>query len=568
MLGLILDSESQEIILGATILEKGTDNGTISDIDGKYELVVGESAVLMISYLGYATEEISVENRAEINVQLRPDAVTLDGVVITAFGIEKKQRTLGFAQTNIDGEELLEAKEVNLVSQLSGKVAGLNITKPNSGVAGSTIVEIRGQATLTGNDSPLIVVDGVPINNTQFSSNANGESTIGEFGGTDFGDAFTSLNPDDIESINVLKGATAGPLYGERGARGVIVITTKKGTQDLTIEYNGNITSDMPANAPSFYQNQYGQGRRGNKPTSQIDALNQTGSWGALLDGSDFTFYDGVVRPYSAAPENDIYNYLRNGYTLNNNFSISGGNELIKSRLSLSQLENEGIVPESKYDRYTVNSISTLNYKDKLTLEVKANFIEENAENRSGVGSSGTNPGTTFTFLPANISAEILKNTVRDPNNDDKVTNSIPWHNRAQILNPYWAPFENIQEDNKRRLIGYWDWTRVNDFYVDEQGTEYVRAGQLSRGTSEYNDNTLDVILNYDNKFGENLGVNVNLGGVQNPRNSLRNNIGGRQFISSGVYHISNTIDKNPPNPIIRRRQTKFQKLSVLRWIC
>jgi len=292
------------------------------------------------------------------------------------------------------------------------------------------------------------------------------------------------------------------------------------------------------------------------------------------LDGSDLTYFDGVVRPYSAAPEDDLLNYLRNGYTLNNNFSVAGGNEIIKSRLSLSSLINEGMVPESGYKRNTINSITTLNFKNKLSLEVKANFIEEDAENRSGVGSSGTNPGTTFTFLPPNISAEILRNNIRDEDNPDKTTNSIPWHNRAQILNPYWAPFENIQEDNKRRLIGYFlakyqiidplsvqvryarDWTRVNDFYVDEQGTEYIRGGQMSRGTSEFNDNTIDVILNYDDQFTEDLSLNVNLGGVQNPRNSFVNRLSGRQFISSGVYHLSNTIDKNPPNPVIRRRQT------------
>jgi len=572
--GTVTASDSGGGLPGATVQELGTTNGDITDIDGKFSITVGDNATLEISFLGYTTQEIVVGNQTVLDVELLADAVALDGVVITAFGIEKSKRSLGFSQTKIGGDELVQAKEVNLISQLSGKVAGLNITKPNSGVAGSTIVEIRGQATLTGNDSPLIVIDGVPINNTQYSSNEIGESTIGQFGGTDFGDAFTSINPDDIESINVLKGASAGTLYGERGARGVIVITTKKGSQDLTIEYNGNITADMPTNVPSFYQRQYGQGRRGQKPTSVIDALNQTGSWGSLLDGSDFTFYDGVVRPYVAAPENDILNYLRTGYTINNNFSVSGGNEVITSRFSVSQLKNEGNVPESEYTRYTINSLTSMNFKDKLTLEIKANFIEEDAKNRSGVGAAGTNPGTSFTFLPPNISAEILRGTIRDPNNEDRTSNAIPWFNSAQVLNPYWAPFENIQEDNKRRLIGYFlakyqfvdqlslqvryarDWTRVNDFYVDEQGTEYVRVGQMSTSTSEYNDNTFDAILNFNDQITEALNVNVNLGGVQNPRNSVVNRIGGREFISSGVYHVSNLVDKNPPNPTIRARQT------------
>lgn len=559
--------DGEETLPGVTVLQKGTANGTVSDINGNYDISVPEDAVLTYSFVGFETKEVRVGGRSVIDVSLQVDITSLNEVVVTAFGIEKSKKSLGYSQTEIEGDELTTVKEVTIASQLTGKVAGLNISRPNTGPAGSTSVIIRGRGALTGTNQALIVIDGVPVDNTSYAQ-ANAD------GGIDRGDVFASINPDDIASISVLKGATAGTLYGERGANGVLIITTKKGSKELSIEYNGNYTFDLPANFGTFYQNQYGQGRRGEKPDSQTGALNNWQSWGAKLDGSDMVYFDGVTRPYVAAPENDVLNYLRTGTTFTNNLSISGGSELMTTRLSVSSLENKGIVPESGYERYTVNLLSSLNYKNKLRVEMKTNYIEDKAENRTNLADNGSNPAKTFAQVPSNISNAILRDNIRDPNAIDRRTSAIPWNNNPFILNPYWGPFENQQEDSKRRLIGYFlakyhiidqlsfqfryavDWTRTEDLYVEQEGTEFTPQGAFGQGTGEYNDRTLDIILNYTGKISSDIGINASLGAVRNPRSSKVTNVLGKGFIAPELYDIRNFEEKTPVTPSLREVQT------------
>jgi len=284
--GIVID-ETGEPLPGVSILEKGTQKGTITSIDGTYNISVDENAVLLFSFVGFETQELVVGSQTTIDVQLEPFNSRLQEVVVTAYGITKSKRSVGYAQTEVKGQDLTQAKDVSVASLLYGKASGTAILKPATGANGSTKISIRGIDGFSGDRQPLIVVDGVPIDNTTL-----GEA--GEFGGVDRGDAFSSINPDDIESINILKGAAAGTLYGERGANGVVIITTKKGQKELQIEYNSTFMSDQPAFFQDFFQNQYGQGRRGeNSPASNV--LSQWASWGGPLDGSDFQYYDGVL---------------------------------------------------------------------------------------------------------------------------------------------------------------------------------------------------------------------------------------------------------------------------------
>ncbi|MEM9929123.1 MAG: SusC/RagA family TonB-linked outer membrane protein, partial [Bacteroidota bacterium] len=562
--GSVKDAADGSGLPGVTILEVGTTNGAITDIDGNYYLTVNEGATLQFSYIGYAKQIVPLNGRSSLDVMLAEENNILNEVVVTAFGMERDQKALGYAVTEIDGGELVTAKEVSIAAQLAGKVPGLDITRPTTGPAGSTNIVIRGLGSLSGDNRALIVVDGVPINNSNLNS-------AGMWGGIDSGDGLSSINPDDIESVNVLKGAAAGALYGERGAQGVILITTKKGAarEGLALEYTTNFTLDQAAIFPEFYQSEYGQGMNGMKPTTQEEAAQNPANWGARLDGSPMVYFDGVTRPYSAKASDDLLNYYETGQTWMNTLAMSGGTEKINARLSLSNLTNQGIVPNSGYDRYTVNLLTSLKLSDKLTLEMKANYIQEEATNRINLSDNPSNPGKAFSQLPNNISVDMLQNRRFEDGR------AIAWSaNNPFTVNPYWGPFEHQQRDDKKRVIGYalaryefndWinlqaryaiDYTNFDYFYAEAPGTEHNVNGALSQTNYETNDNTRDIILNLTPKLTDDISLSVNLGGVQNPRSRYDYNVGGSMFIVDDLFNLNNMANRNPGNYRISELQT------------
>ncbi|MFM8449593.1 MAG: TonB-dependent receptor plug domain-containing protein, partial [Haliscomenobacter sp.] len=294
--GMVKDADGAALP-GATILEKGTQNGTSSDIDGAYSLQVsGRNAVLQVSFIGYSAQEIAVNGRAEIDIVLEEDAGQLTEVVVTALGVEKKQRSLGYAVSEVQGKAFTEVRENNFGNALAGTVAGLNVSKPASGPAGSSRVVIRGINGLSGDNQPLFVVDGFPIDNSNLGS-------AGMWGGFDLGDGLSSINPDDIEKVSVLKGSAATALYGNRGRNGVILVTTKKASKNkaLGVEVNSNSTFDDILVLFDDYQWEYGAGNNGQRPKSVLEAQDYGNSnWGEKLDGRPAMNPDGVERPYTA----------------------------------------------------------------------------------------------------------------------------------------------------------------------------------------------------------------------------------------------------------------------------
>jgi TonB-linked SusC/RagA family outer membrane protein len=562
--GSVKDASDGTGLPGVTILEEGTTNGAISDIDGNYYLTVNQGATLQFSYIGYTKQLIPVNNRSSIDVMLDGESSILNEVVVTAFGMERQKKALGYAVTEIDGSDLVTAKEVSVAAQLAGKVPGLDITRPTTGPAGSTNIIIRGLGSLSGDNRALIVVDGVPINNSNVNS-------AGMWGGVDSGDGLSSINPDDIASVSVLKGAAAGALYGERGAQGVILITTKKGSagDGISLEYTTNFTVDNAAIFPEFYQSEYGQGMNGMKPSTQEEAAQNSSNWGARLDGSPMTYFDGVTRPYSAKASDDLLNYYETGHTWINTIAMSGGTEKINARLSLSNLTNQGIVPNSGYDRYTVNLLTSLKLSDKLTLEMKANFIQEESTNRVNLSDSPSNPGKAFSQLPNNISVDMLQNRRFEDGRAIAWSASNPF-----TLNPYWGPLENQQRDDKKRIIAYalaryefndWislqaryaiDYTNFDYFNATAPGTEHQVFGSLGQSNYETNDNTRDVILNLSPRLNEDVGLNINLGGVQNPRSQYTYSAGGSVFIVDDLFNVNNMANRNPSSYRISEQQT------------
>src|SRR5450432_2359168 len=274
-------------IIGATVSVKGTKKATLTNDNGEFTVTARKGAVITVSYVGYLSKDFTVDG-ASLNVSLVSQTKDLNEVVVTALGIRKEKKALGYAVSEVKGDELTQARTVNIANGLEGKVAGLNITGTATGPGGSTRIVLRGNASIGGNSQPLIVVDGIPFNNDNLGS-------VGEWGGQDGGDGISSLNPDEIESVSVLKGGTAAALYGSRGSNGVILVTTKSGSKSgrpPVIEIGSNFEAeDILYKKLKDYQYVYGTGDKGTglvgvKPTSADPNLTQTDSWGAKLDGS------------------------------------------------------------------------------------------------------------------------------------------------------------------------------------------------------------------------------------------------------------------------------------------
>ena len=264
--GTVTENGTTDPLPGVNVIVKGTSTGTTTDFSGNFQLTVDESATLIFSYVGYVSKEVAVRNQTNFSISLDVDAEQLDEVIVTAFGMERETKALGYSVQEVKGDDLAIAKEPNVINGLSGKVSGVQITKTAGGAGGSSRVVIRGNNSLTGSNQPLYIVDGVPIDNSSFYN----QNSYWD-GGVDYGDGIGDLNPDDIESLSVLKGPAAAALYGSRAAGGVILVTTKKGNNkngDITLEYNGNFTFEKPLTLPS-YQNEYGIGRNGAIPAAE-----------------------------------------------------------------------------------------------------------------------------------------------------------------------------------------------------------------------------------------------------------------------------------------------------------
>jgi TonB-dependent SusC/RagA subfamily outer membrane receptor len=362
--GQITDAQG-ETLPGVSIKLKGTTVGATTDVDGRFTINVPDNnSVLVFTYIGYQTQEVTVGSRTTLNVKLVAANTALTEVVVTALGISREKKALAYAVTEVKGEEFTQARENNVANAFSGKIAGVNVTGMSSGPGGSSRVIIRGNGSLSGNNQPLYVINGMPMNNTA-RSQAQGEgSTI-----LDRGDGIAAINPDDIETINVLKGGPAAALYGSQASNGVILITTKSGKaqKGVGVEFNSSFTVGSPSMYPEF-QYEYGQGLDGKKPTTKAEAISSGRlSFGAKMDGQPYVQFDGVMRPYSPVNVKDNWkNFYRPSTNLTNTLAFSGGSSpALTYRLSLSDLESQAIDPGSSYNRQTANLNLTLCSRQK-----------------------------------------------------------------------------------------------------------------------------------------------------------------------------------------------------------
>ena len=521
-----------------TIQEKGTNNGALTDFDGNFSIDVASSeSVLVFTYIGMRRVEQTVGSTTSMSIQMEEDEQSLDEVVVTSLGIKREKRALTYAVSEVGGENLTKAREINIGNALSGRIAGVTASGTTGGPGSSSRVIIRGNGSLNGNNQPLYVVNGMPITNENTSS-------PGTYGGIDRGNGLSSINPDDIESISVLKGGTAAALYGARAANGVILITTKSGTaqEGIGVEYRTNYTIDEPRDLLDW-QYQYGSGSNGNPPMTQAEAIafGRT-SWGARLDGSSVVQPDGQSRPYSAVKDN-IKNFYQNGYTFSNTVALSGGNESIRFRFAASNTENEGIVPNNTLNRKTFNLSVDATLAKKIIFQGNAQYSLEDVRNRTRPGDFDRNPNAGAQLIATNIDVRTLAPGYAENGNE------FQWSDYIYVTNPYFVINKVHNGDKRRRFIGSFnttynftdylyarvrfglDQSDVDGYYINPTGLAYNNSGSMTSDQSLRTETNLEGIIGFNKDVGR-FSINALVGG-----NQMRNIFDGIN-LASGDFNI------------------------------
>ena len=430
---------------GATVLVQGTSNGVSTDFDGNYSISASQGDTLVFSFVGYSSQSVVVGSSSTVNVSLEPDNA-LEEVVVTALGVQRNTKALGYSVTNVEGDEISANPSTNAINALQGKVAGVNITGSAMGAKGSSRVVIRGSSSLTGNNQPLYVVDGITINN-------NNLGAAGMWGGTDFGDGISSINPDDVASVTVLKGGAAAALYGSRASNGVIIITTKNGlgSEGLGIEINSTTQFDMLNTSLWDTQTTYGAGSLGAAPSNSTSAMdNMWSAWGAKMSGQLVPQFDGVSRPYVYSDNKD--KFYRTGTTYSNTISFSTSNENGNTRFSLTNLDNDDISPNSTLDRNQIGVNTSQKLGDNLRVDANMKYI---LEDQSGNPRLSDGPGNA-NWIVNNYAPSMDVNWAKGPNGDGRNDDLTEYRATPSIYiqNPWFAQNYYINDAEKERFIG------------------------------------------------------------------------------------------------------------------
>ena len=602
-------------IPGVTVMVKGTTFGTTSDIDGNYAIDVRpDHQTLIFRYVGMATQEVTIGDQSTINVVLESDVMQMDEVVVTALGISREKKSLGYATQEVSGEELSTIKRENVVSSLSGRAAGVQV-RSTGNMGGSANIVIRGNSSLTQNNQALFVVDGVPISN----ANTKNSGQISGRNGYDYGNAASDINPDDIESMNILKGAAATALYGSRAANGVVLITTKKGKKQIGgsksfgVTVNSNITTGfLDKSTFPKYQDQYGAGYGpyyGDDPYPAFQ-LDYDVDGDGVLDYTVPTTEDASVGqifdPNFSLYQYDAYdpaspNYLKktpwtvgaNGpeyffetpISLTNSVEVTGGSESGTFRLSYTNLDQKGLMPNSSLKRNNFLFNGSYDIVDNLTVSASANYIKTDGLGRNSTGYSDNIISSFRQWFQTNVDLK-MQETLYDISgrnitwNPNSPTDLRP----AYWDNPYWVRYENYQTDTRDRIIGYMqvDW-KIDDHFslmgrasIDTYAELQEERKAIGSGSGEFGvgrpdvtsgysrfdrsfmESNMDLMLKYYNQLTEDLNLNALVG--TNIRRSKIDQVfastdGG--LIVPGLYSLANSV-----NPM-RNPEERLQEIGV-----
>ena len=500
-------------LIGATVKVAGTSNGVVTDTNGRFKLRCKRGATLEVSYIGYINK--TVKAQPGIKIILDEDKTELSEVVVTALGIKRDRKALGYGVAEIKGADLTKAKETNVINSLSGKVAGLVVQNTAGGNSGSTRVMLRGNTEMTGNNQPLYVIDGVPLDNTNFGS-------AGTEGGYDLGDGISAINPDDIENMTVLKGPAASALYGSRASHGVILITTKKAEKDkISVEYNGSLTIDVQNAMWDDIQQVYGMGYGGQFSKTATSGTNS--SWGPKADNQMVEYFDGVQRPFQMYKDNTSA-FFRTGVTSQNTAILSVNSGKTGMRFSVTDMRNKDILPNTHMSRDNFN-LRVNTSAGPVDLDFTANYTREDVKNRPALGDSQSNVGKNLMTLAGTYNQAWLKNY------ETSEGDYANWNGNDQYnKNPYWDLYKNGNTSEKDifRLTAKAIWnidehlklqgtvgTDINNMTFEEyiaKTTPGKSAGQLQDQIFKNRTLNAELLALYNNQFGE-FDVNATLGG-------------------------------------------------------
>lgn len=513
--GKVFDESSQPMV-GVTVVIKGTAIGTTTGVDGDYKIKVSPDASLVFSFVGYLSQEFPLSGQASISVYMLPSISSLNEVVVTALGIKREKKALGYAVQDIKSDELTSSGDANIANALQSKVAGVVINQSGAGVGGTSRIEIRGASSLSDNNQPLIVVDGVPFN----SSDANNAEI---WGGVESSGGLSDINPQDIENISVLKGPNAAALYGSRAGNGVILITTKKGTtKGLNINYNGNFAFSKMGYTYDL-QDKYGQGNEG-----VYDKFGTT-SWGPLMNGQLLESWTGEELPFSAQT-NRLEDFVQTAYSQNHNISLSGASEKGSVRVSASKSKENGVYEGHEVDKTNLDLRADYEVAPWLSVDAKASYFNAKGEQRPEMGYYSFI--SYFDAMPMNIrSTDLMPGYVI--NEEGRHEEILYTTANANYRNPYFLREQTYNNDERYRGFGYLG-TNIKftdelklrfkyglDFYREGLISGYKFADNVNSNRPEYNteerffkEENYEVLLSYNKDF-EDLTLSVNFGGNQ-----------------------------------------------------
>lgn len=548
---------------GVNVLVQGTSTGTTTDASGNYAINVAANGSLIYSYISYTSQTVPVNNRSIINVQLIEDAKAIDEVIVTALGIKREAKTLGYATATVNAEQINVNRTPNFMSGLQGKMAGVNITSMGTGPAGTAKIRIRGQSSFSGQNNPLIVVNGVPIDNSNFSLG-------GDFGNrasnsSDGGDGLSSINPDDIEEMTVLKGATAAALYGSRAKDGVVMITTKsKGSgKGFGVTYNTNLTTDTPLDFTDF-QYEYGQGEGGRRPTTPNPT---SGVWSfgeKFQPGMTQTLFNNKTYPYEPVYDR-VKKFYRVGSNFTNTVTVSNNGANGGFSLSFGNTDNKGIMPNNSFNRKVINLGFTQNITSKLTASGNINYSIENNTNPPQANTQDLTVNTVIFTLANSMPFDALRDNQTQPNGDEFVFARFLVRN-----NPYYSMSRKFENVKRNRIFGNvalkyqftpWlyaqarlaedYWVRNQDYNIPNGYAPIPRApvgfvnGSYTQDVRQNLERNLDLIIGANRTFG-NVGVDLTLGGNQRYARNDYNSVTVQDFVQPSLFTVMNGRIKDP----------------------
>lgn len=550
--GVVTGAEDNQPLPGVSVLIKGTQSGTITNVDGQYSITVpGTDAILEFSFVGMETQEVQVADQTTINISMSSGYLDLEEVVVTAVGITRTEKSLGYKVSTVDNEQLNSVRETSVLNSLAGKVSGVRINQQSGTVGGSSKIIIRGANSLGGNNQPIFVVDGMPIDNTFYEPNMIE-------GNVDVGNRATDLSSDDVESVSVLKGAAATALYGARAKNGAIIITTKRGKTGTTqVQLNSSYRWDTPLKLPVF-QNEFSQGSYGEY---DLKFLNGWGPKISEVQDQQFTDFKGDDVTLTSYPDN-VERFYQTGMTAINSIGISGGDQTSDFRVGYTNNTQKGIIPESTYDKNSFAINAGRKFTDKLTARASVNYIKTSSSGRPAQGSNDRNIlSSIINTIPRTVSIDDIRE-----NYVDEFGNQIALDGDRTVNNPYWIIYNNKFTNTLERMIGsitvdykLTDWLTLSNRAGTDFYTEYRRQ-IYKNGTLGYMDGEFTTWDLYNRVFNNDAMATVNL----NPTSDLnirfiaghnifqtewrRTTVTGSDLVMQDLYTFGNAKSNSPSN--------------------